>query len=122
MRRSCRDTLHAMAQVLTYLLSGFVSGALARFAVPGPDPMPAWLTISIGLVGTVIGAGIVYAVAGPHPPRVGVGRVLRRPFRRGRPRPRRGRLRRLPRLDRPRRPVPALGAEARALGARCVSL
>src|SRR3954453_7859350 len=72
MRRSCRDTLHAMAQVLTYLLSGFVSGALARFAVPGPDPMPAWLTILIGLIGTLIGAGIVFAAIGNDPAWVGI--------------------------------------------------
>ena len=31
------------------------AGALARFAVPGPDPMPMWLTIAIGLVGWVKG-------------------------------------------------------------------
>ena len=31
--------------------SRFVTGALARFALPGPDPMPPWLTVAIGLVG-----------------------------------------------------------------------
>jgi uncharacterized membrane protein YeaQ/YmgE (transglycosylase-associated protein family) len=53
-----------MAQVILIVVTAFFTGALARFAVPGPDPMPAWLTVSIGLVGTLIGAGIVYAVAG----------------------------------------------------------
>ena len=37
--------------VLAILVSGFITGALARLAIPGPDPMPIWLTISIGLVG-----------------------------------------------------------------------
>jgi uncharacterized membrane protein YeaQ/YmgE (transglycosylase-associated protein family) len=43
---------------------GFAIGALARWAVPGPDPMPAWLTIFIGLSGSLIGGGIVVAIVG----------------------------------------------------------
>jgi uncharacterized membrane protein YeaQ/YmgE (transglycosylase-associated protein family) len=50
--------------VISALLTAFITGALARFAVPGPDPMPVWLTILIGLVGTSIGGGIAYAIAG----------------------------------------------------------
>jgi uncharacterized membrane protein YeaQ/YmgE (transglycosylase-associated protein family) len=46
------------------LFTAFIIGALARFAVPGPDPMPAWLTIAIGLGGTGIGYGIVYGATG----------------------------------------------------------
>ena len=53
--------------VLSVIFIGFVTGALARFALPGPDPMPAWLTIAIGLVGTLIGAGIAFAIAGNDP-------------------------------------------------------
>jgi uncharacterized membrane protein YeaQ/YmgE (transglycosylase-associated protein family) len=47
--------------VIGILVSAFVTGALARFAVPGPDPMPAWLTVAIGLAGSLIGGGIAYA-------------------------------------------------------------
>src|SRR5437764_11014807 len=50
--------------VIVALLFAFVTGALARFALPGPDPMPPWLTIAIGLVGTVAGTGIVLIVGG----------------------------------------------------------
>jgi uncharacterized membrane protein YeaQ/YmgE (transglycosylase-associated protein family) len=57
-----------MAQVLSILLTGFVTGALARFAVPGPDPMPAWLTVLIGLAGSLAGFGIVYAIEGDGDP------------------------------------------------------
>jgi uncharacterized membrane protein YeaQ/YmgE (transglycosylase-associated protein family) len=32
--------------------------------VPGPDPMPAWLTIAIGLAGSVIGAVVGAALSG----------------------------------------------------------
>ena len=53
-----------VATVIVAMASAFITGALARFAVPGPDPMPAWLTIAIGLLGTAIGTGIVIAVDG----------------------------------------------------------
>ena len=52
--------------VLGVLITAFITGALARFAVPGPDPMPAWLTVGIGLLATLIGYGIVLAVEGRH--------------------------------------------------------
>jgi len=55
-----------LAGVLVSLLLAFATGALARFALPGPDPMPPWLTIAIGLLGTVIGTTIVLAIAGRH--------------------------------------------------------
>jgi hypothetical protein len=34
-------TLLLMGSVITVIVTAFVTGALARFAVPGPDPMPA---------------------------------------------------------------------------------
>src|SRR5437879_10450164 len=61
-----------MASVISVIVTAFVTGALARFAVPGPDPMPAWLTILIGLVGTLIGAGIVFVAVGNDPAWVGL--------------------------------------------------
>jgi uncharacterized membrane protein YeaQ/YmgE (transglycosylase-associated protein family) len=50
--------------VIGAMFVAFVTGALARFALPGPDPMPPWLTIAIGLAGTAIGTGIVLAIGG----------------------------------------------------------
>src|SRR5436305_12003227 len=61
-----------MASVISVIVTAFVTGALARFAVPGPDPMPAWLTILLGLVGTLIGAGIVFVAVGNDPAWVGI--------------------------------------------------
>jgi uncharacterized membrane protein YeaQ/YmgE (transglycosylase-associated protein family) len=52
------------ATVVAIMLSAFFTGALARFAVPGPDPMPAWLTIAIGLVGSVVGAVVGAGLSG----------------------------------------------------------
>ena len=37
------------------IVGGFLIGALARLAVPGPDPMPIWLTIAIGICGAILG-------------------------------------------------------------------
>src|SRR5579875_1048813 len=53
-----------VATVIVAMFSAFITGALARFAVPGPDPMPAWMTVAIGLLGTAIGTGIVVGVDG----------------------------------------------------------
>jgi uncharacterized membrane protein YeaQ/YmgE (transglycosylase-associated protein family) len=49
--------------VLAILVSGLITGGLARFAIPGPDPMPIWLTISIGLIGSITGAAIGNAIS-----------------------------------------------------------
>src|SRR4051812_18579656 len=52
--------------VLAAMIYAFIFGALARFALPGPDPMPVWLTVAIGFGGTLIGSGIVLAIEGRH--------------------------------------------------------
>ena len=52
--------------VAAVILSAFITGGRARFALPGPDPMPAWLTIAIGLVGAFVG-GFLAAVVGAVP-------------------------------------------------------
>ena len=48
----------SVSVVLAILVSGFVTGGLARLAIPGPDPMPIWMTTAIGIGGSLIG-GIV---------------------------------------------------------------
>ena len=48
--------------VAAILLSGLFTGALARLAVPGPDPMPLWLTVAIGLTGSIVGAVVARAL------------------------------------------------------------
>jgi uncharacterized membrane protein YeaQ/YmgE (transglycosylase-associated protein family) len=61
-----------LGTIIAALASAFITGALARFAVPGPDPMPAWLTIVIGLGGTVVGGGVVILTVGQNPGAVGI--------------------------------------------------
>ena len=65
-----------MSSVISVILTAFITGSLARFAVPGPDPMPIWLTVLIGLVGTLIGAGIVIAITGADPAWMGISGFL----------------------------------------------
>jgi uncharacterized membrane protein YeaQ/YmgE (transglycosylase-associated protein family) len=62
--------------VIAALFTAFITGALARFAVPGPDPMPAWLTIAIGLTGSAIGYGIVYGAVGNDASWAGIASFL----------------------------------------------
>jgi uncharacterized membrane protein YeaQ/YmgE (transglycosylase-associated protein family) len=47
-----------LGDVIAILLTGLIVGALGRLAVPGRDPMPLWLTILIGVAGSIAG-GIV---------------------------------------------------------------
>jgi uncharacterized membrane protein YeaQ/YmgE (transglycosylase-associated protein family) len=50
--------------VFAILISGFFTGAIARLAVPGPDPMPLWLTTAIGLAGSIVGAVVARGLGG----------------------------------------------------------
>jgi len=44
--------------IIVLILGGLVVGALARLALPGPDPMGIPATIGLGLAGSLIG-GVV---------------------------------------------------------------
>jgi uncharacterized membrane protein YeaQ/YmgE (transglycosylase-associated protein family) len=45
--------------VLLILLSGLITGALARWVLPGPDPMSWGKTIAYGVGGSIVG-GLVW--------------------------------------------------------------
>ena len=53
-----------LVYLIVLALSGLIVGALARLALPGPDPMSIWLTILIGLAGSFIGGLLTLAVTG----------------------------------------------------------
>jgi uncharacterized membrane protein YeaQ/YmgE (transglycosylase-associated protein family) len=53
--------MEVLAYVFWIALSGLIVGALARLALPGPDPMSLLETIMIGIVGSFIG-GFVWAL------------------------------------------------------------
>jgi uncharacterized membrane protein YeaQ/YmgE (transglycosylase-associated protein family) len=49
---------------LAALMTGFLIGSAARYALPGPDPMPFWLTVLIGLMGSATGTAISALILG----------------------------------------------------------
>jgi uncharacterized membrane protein YeaQ/YmgE (transglycosylase-associated protein family) len=51
--------------IVGLIVGGFVVGALARFALPGPDPMPWYATIGLGVGGAIV-AGIVFGLLVGH--------------------------------------------------------
>jgi len=61
--------------IVALIATGLIVGALARLALPGPDPMPIWATILLGWAGSLVGgilsglllgrpAGIILSVLG----------------------------------------------------------
>jgi uncharacterized membrane protein YeaQ/YmgE (transglycosylase-associated protein family) len=56
-----------LGAILSLVVSGLIIGLLARFAVPGKDPLPLWQTILLGIAGSLLGgivAGLVGAIDG----------------------------------------------------------
>jgi uncharacterized membrane protein YeaQ/YmgE (transglycosylase-associated protein family) len=62
-----------LGSIIAVMISAFVTGALARLAIPGPDPMPVWLTIAIGLAGSIVGGAIAAALTHRNPYAVSIG-------------------------------------------------
>jgi uncharacterized membrane protein YeaQ/YmgE (transglycosylase-associated protein family) len=61
--------------LLAIVVWGFIVGGLARLALPGPDPMPWYATLGLGLGGSLLGGvvarlligtagGLIFAVLG----------------------------------------------------------
>jgi uncharacterized membrane protein YeaQ/YmgE (transglycosylase-associated protein family) len=50
-----------LGDIVAILISGLVIGALGRLAVPGRDPMPIWVTILLGIVGSIVGGSVAVA-------------------------------------------------------------
>jgi uncharacterized membrane protein YeaQ/YmgE (transglycosylase-associated protein family) len=50
--------------IISLLLGGLIIGALARLAVPGPDPMSIWMTIALGLAGSLVGGVVGKVITG----------------------------------------------------------
>src|SRR2546421_396586 len=45
---------------------GLAVGALARLAVPGPDPMPIWATAALGIGGSIVGGIVARLLIGSY--------------------------------------------------------
>ena len=53
-----------IAFIIVVAVSGLIIGALARLALPGPDPMGILATIGLGLAGSFIGGILSWLVLG----------------------------------------------------------
>jgi uncharacterized membrane protein YeaQ/YmgE (transglycosylase-associated protein family) len=64
-----------IATLIALVVGGLIIGALARLALPGPDPMSIPMTIVLGIAGSLIGGlvariflgnggGLIFAVLG----------------------------------------------------------
>ena len=61
-----------LGSIILIMVFGFITGGLARLAVPGPDPMPVWLTVAIGLLGSGIGGAIAIGIWGQGTQAIGL--------------------------------------------------
>jgi uncharacterized membrane protein YeaQ/YmgE (transglycosylase-associated protein family) len=50
--------------IIGLVIWGFIVGGLARLALPGPDPMPWYATIGLGLGGSLIGGVVARILLG----------------------------------------------------------
>jgi uncharacterized membrane protein YeaQ/YmgE (transglycosylase-associated protein family) len=56
-----------LGALLSLLVSGLIIGLLARFAVPGKDPLRIWQTVLLGVAGSLLGglaAGLLGVIDG----------------------------------------------------------
>ena len=51
--------------IVGLIVGGFIVGVLARFALPGPDPMPWYATLALGVAGSIVG-GIIFGLLIGH--------------------------------------------------------
>jgi uncharacterized membrane protein YeaQ/YmgE (transglycosylase-associated protein family) len=49
--------------IIGLILAGLIVGALGRLVHPGPDPIPIWLTIVIGIAASLV-AGLLLPFGG----------------------------------------------------------
>ncbi len=47
--------------IISAIIVGLIIGALGRLVVPGPQSIPIWLTIVVGIVAALIGTAIARA-------------------------------------------------------------
>jgi uncharacterized membrane protein YeaQ/YmgE (transglycosylase-associated protein family) len=51
-----------LTSIIGWIVFGLVAGLIARFLIPGRDPMGWLATIALGIIGSVVGGFIAYAL------------------------------------------------------------
>src|SRR5690606_18121477 len=57
-------TMDVLLAIISWAVFGLIAGAIARLLVPGRQPIGMLATVGLGIVGSVVGGGIVWAVTG----------------------------------------------------------
>jgi len=52
-----------LGAIIGIIVSGLIVGGLARFALPGKDPLSIWKTILLGILGSILG-GLIAGLTG----------------------------------------------------------
>jgi uncharacterized membrane protein YeaQ/YmgE (transglycosylase-associated protein family) len=55
-----------VTSIIGWIVFGLIVGLLARLLVPGKQPMGFVMTVLLGIVGSVIGGFIGYAISGDY--------------------------------------------------------
>ncbi len=53
-----------LGRIIGLVIAGLIIGGLGRLVRPGPDPMPIWLTIVIGIVAAIVAGILISGVLG----------------------------------------------------------
>jgi uncharacterized membrane protein YeaQ/YmgE (transglycosylase-associated protein family) len=61
-----REGVELVLVALAIACSGLIVGGLARFAVPGPDPLSIWKTILLGIAGSLVGGFVASLFVDPQ--------------------------------------------------------
>ena len=65
-----------MLSFIWWLIIGLIAGALARLIMPGRDPMGVIATILLGIVGSIIGGLVSWAIWGADDGRFRPGGII----------------------------------------------
>lgn len=53
--------------IISWIVFGLIAGAIARYLVPGPQPMTTFRTIALGIIGSLAGGFVAWLFVGGSP-------------------------------------------------------
>jgi len=62
--------------IIGWAFSGLIIGAIARFLVPGRQPMGMLMTMLLGIVGSLAGGGLTWILTGANDPYSPAGWIM----------------------------------------------